>query len=258
MRLLQYGDEITRARIVSCASTHCLLLANGIGDRIAIKSGFSSGYGGAGQTAFSCTLQFLDSHGIEIDECDVEEAVIERLDMSALTMADIEDIETAKPILPERWHDYIMDKHYESADDRTLWRGFRPVVPFGIIDGRIIDLALSFWNDPDGNLMTGYRRLEDIVRKRTGLDESGYKLFSRAFTADPPSLQWEDIDGGEKKGRFQLFTGAYMSHRNPRAHRELEPDRGAQLTEFLLLNHLYRLEKEAVECQACDVALSAG
>ena len=258
MRLLQFGDDITQARIVSCSSTHCLLLANSIGDRIAIKSGFSSGYGGTGPTLFSRTLQLVDSHGIEIDECEVEAAVIERLDCSALTTADLENIETAEPILPTRWYDYVMEKHYESASDGTLWRGFRPVVPFGIIDRRIIDLALDFWKDPDANLLSGNRRLEDIVRKRTSLDEHGPKLFSKAFNADSPSLQWGNIDEGEKAGRVQLFTGAYMSHRNPRAHRELKADSGEQLTEFLLLNHLYWLEKKSKRCQACDVALSGG
>ncbi len=39
-----------------------------------------------------------------------------------------------------------------------------------------------------------------------------------------------------------LFTGAYMAFRNPRAHRELAHDLGAALGEFLLLNQLYLLE----------------
>jgi len=34
-----------------------------------------------------------------------------------------------------------------------------------------------------------------------------------------------------------------MAYRNPRAHREVEGYRTDQLAEFLLLNHLYRLER---------------
>lgn len=39
MRLLQFGDEITHARILSNSGTHGLLLTVNVGDRIAIKSG---------------------------------------------------------------------------------------------------------------------------------------------------------------------------------------------------------------------------
>ncbi len=62
MRLLQYGDQITRVRILSCSKEHCLLLTVNVGDLIAIKSGFTSGYIGEGPTAFSCVLQLLDAH----------------------------------------------------------------------------------------------------------------------------------------------------------------------------------------------------
>jgi len=54
-----------------------------------------------------------------------------------------------------------------------LWREFPPVIPFAIIDGRIIDLPMSFWGNPNDRLLSGYRRLEDIVRERTDINEYG-------------------------------------------------------------------------------------
>lgn len=249
MRLLQFGDDLTRARIISFSSSHCLLLSNSIGDFIAIKSGFASGYGGGGPTAFSYALQLLDAHGVEIDECEVDEAIIERLDRSALTTSDLHNINTAKPIRPSRWHDYVLEIHYERASDGTLWQDFRPVVPFAIIDSRIIDLALSFWENPDDKLLKGYRRLEDKVRERTGSVEHGTKLFSKVFGGPNPCLHWKNVDEGEKAGRRNLFTAAYMAHRNPRAHRESMADPSEQLSEFLLLNHLYWLEKKSCSAQ---------
>ena len=48
MRLLQYGDRISRARILSCSDNNCLLLTVNVGDVIAVKSGFGSGYRGVG------------------------------------------------------------------------------------------------------------------------------------------------------------------------------------------------------------------
>jgi Protein of unknown function (Hypoth_ymh) len=245
MRLLQFGDNIVRARIFSYSNEHCLLLTNAIGDRIAIKSGFSSGYLGEGPRRFSYALQFLEAHGAKIGECVVDEAVLARLDNSALTISDLEGIDAAKPVRPQRWYNYVLERHREDLCDGRLWDEFPRVMPFAIIDSRIIDLSLSFWENPDDKLLKGYRRLEDLVRERTGLDEHGTKLFSKAFAGPTARLYWKELDDGEKAGRLSLFTGAYMAHRNPRAHRELQNDSDQQLTEFLLLNHLYRLEKEA-------------
>jgi hypothetical protein len=47
-RLLQFGDLILRVRILSNSNYHGLLITEEAGDRVAIKFGFSSGYGGTG------------------------------------------------------------------------------------------------------------------------------------------------------------------------------------------------------------------
>ena len=87
--------------------------------------------------------------------------------------------------------------------------------------------------------------MEDIVRKRSGLTESSTELFEKAFRSGrpKPQLYWNVVDTGEKDGRINLFKGAYMAHRNPRAHSELRSDES--VTEFLPLNHLYLLERES-------------
>src|SRR5579863_997592 len=245
LRLLQCGTSLVHARIVSFENSHCLILTNAIGDMIAVKSGFSSGYGGTGPVCLSVVLQLLDSHGVEIDECTTDELLIERLDQSALTAADLEKITTAKAIRPSCWPEYILDRHKEQARDGTLWREFQPLVPFSVVDSRIIDLAREFWDDPDNILLRGYRRLEDLVRARTGLSESGAKLFTSAFMGkDHPILTWDVMDESERIGRANLFTGTYMAYRNPRAHHETP--NSELLAEFLLLNQLYRLERSEV------------
>lgn len=204
--------------------------------------------GGEGPRRFSYVLQVLDSHGAEIEEYRVAHAFLDRLDSSALTRIDLRMLESAKPCRPSRWHDYVLDRHFENARRGTLWQEeFPPVIPFALIDSRIIDLALSFWSNPDSNLLIGYRRLEDIVRKRAGLEQQhGSKLFSQAFSPSGGALTWKNVDDGERAGRMQLFTGTYSAHRNPRAHVELGGHSGELLTEFLLLNHLYRLERDSI------------
>ncbi len=192
-------------------------------------------------------LQLLDAHSASIDEYEVSPELIERLDASALTRTDIDKLASAAPVRPTRWHGYVFKEHWEDDRSGKLWGEFPPVVPFAIIDRRIADLALSFWDGPDDKLLTGYRRLEDIVRRRTGVDEHGAKLFSQAFAGRTARLGWKDSDVGEQAGRSSLFTGAYLAYRNPRAHRELGDQAREQLAEFLLLNHLYVLESAATE-----------
>lgn len=245
IRLVQHNYHIKNAMILTYENCHALLLKSEFDDFIAIKSGFSSGYGGEGPHAFSYVLQLLDAHGVEIDEYSADEAVIDRLDKSSLLRTDIEDLEKMRPIRPSRWYDYIFESDANRRRDGTLWAEFDPVIPFGIIDSRIIDLAISFWANPDNNILTAYRRLEDIIRKRTSIDEHGVKLFSKAFHGDSAPLTWQDIDNGEAAGRAQLFTGTYMAYRNPRAHREQGHSKSGQLEEFLNLNNLYLLERSA-------------
>ncbi len=168
IRRIQYGEKGYQARVLSSAGTHCLLLANGIGDQAAVKSGFASGYGGEGPAALSYVLQLLEAHGVELDEVEVAADLIERLDDSALTVGDVDLITAARPVRPRRWHDYIIDDDQRSTSRGRVWREFRPVIPYAIIDDRLTDLVLAFWDDPDAKLVTGYRRLEDLVRERTG------------------------------------------------------------------------------------------
>jgi len=174
-------------------------------------------------------------------------ATSERLDSSSLTVSDIDKLDAARPVRPTRWHEYVFKDDWENKDKGAVWKEFHPVIPFAIIDSRIISLAISFWEGPDDRLVTGYRRLEDIVRKRTGLDEHGVKLFSQAFESSTAKLEWKGLDSGEQTGRGFLFKAAYMAYRNPRAHREFEAHANDQLAEFLLLNHLFLLEKESVK-----------
>jgi hypothetical protein len=258
MRLIQYGDRITLARILSSPADkygsrhHGLLLTIDDGEVIAVKAGFSSGYLGEGPRGLSFIIQLLKFHNIEIKEYDVSQDIIDRIELPSLTSGDLDKIDAVKPVWPIRLWDYISDRDENKADNGTLWQEFPPVIPLAIIDNRITDLTLNFFQNADSNLVTGYRRLEDTVRKRTGIKEHGVKLFSEAFLGDKAKLGWKDTVKAERDGRAQLFVGTYMAYRNPRAHKELEHNSSGQLMEFLLLNHLFVLEKSAVEIDGGD------
>ncbi len=142
LRLLQFGDRVTRVRILSSSNHHCLLLTVNVGDLIAVKSGFGSGYVGEGSRTFPYVLQVLKAHGAEIEELRVAPDVIERVDNSSLTAGDLRAFDRAKPVRPIRWHDYVFEEHWQLKKNGTLWGEFPPVIPFAVIDSRIADLAL--------------------------------------------------------------------------------------------------------------------
>ncbi len=119
------------------------------------------------------------------------------------------------------------------------------MLPFSIIDTRISDLAISFWEAPGDRILDGYKRLEDLIRDRCDIQEHGSKLFSKAFMGEQAILCWPNINGGEQVGRAHLFMGAYGAYRNRRAHTEFKESPENQLSEFLVLNQLFRLEREA-------------
>ncbi len=246
LRLLQFGDKIKKVRILSCNGEHGLLITISPDDLIAVKAGFGSGYKGEGSRRFSYIFSLLNAFNLDTktEEYEVKKDIMRRLEDSALTVEDLVEIQNTRPIRPVRFYnDYLWEEHYKSEGEP--WKEFPAVIPFAIVDSRIRDLATSFWEDPDQKLMTGYRRLEDILRHQTGLKESGSKLFNKAFLGDNPILTWENIDNGERTGRANLFVGAYLAYRNPRAHHEKKHDTYEQLSEFLLLNHLYQLAREA-------------
>ena len=245
LQLLFYGRRIVSAMILTSDHSHCLLLTVGEGDLIAVKSGFASGYAGEGPRTLSFVLEVLLAHAVEIEELGVTSDMLARLDSSALMAADVEQLKSARPIRPSRWYDYIFD-HSDTRPNGTLFEETDPRIPLGLIDPRIVDLAIHFEDEPDNRLLIGYRRLEDLVRTRAGLErEFGAKLFQAAFGGENSILHWEGIDGAEQQGRVLLFTGTYMAHRNPRAHQETQHGLRQQAREFMLLNHLYTLERAA-------------
>jgi uncharacterized protein (TIGR02391 family) len=250
VRLVLADAVPASCRILTVDRDHALLLTTDIGDLIAVKSGFASGYGGTGPSSFSLVLQMLLTHGCEIDEVEVEEAVMSRLDQSALTQADVDLIVGTNSKRPSRWGEYILDRHGTGYRDGCFWREIAPVVPYPLIDARIFDLALAFKQNPNDAISTGYRRLEELLRQRTGSSEHGHRLVTRAFVGEKSALHWGLADQGEHEGRASLFKGAFLAYRNPRAHRVLDRNLYQEIEEFLLLNTLFGLEKSAVNREA--------
>lgn len=245
--LLNGGQQIKNAFLITCEADHAFLLVDEFDDVIAIKDGFSSGYSGEGPRGLATALVLLHRHNIEIEEYKVTSSFMERLAQSCLLHDDLDFILKGRPVRPRRWHDYVYDQGQDlNPAGKRFSRHYPLTIPFGLVDERIIDLAVNFYGNEDATIISAFRRLEEIIRKRTGLTGEGSKLFSKAFFADDAPLRWDVPDENEGKGRASLFSAIYMAFRNARAHREIEPRSDSELREFLLANELYRLEAEAM------------
>jgi len=242
--LLHSGEVISQAWLLTCGANHGFLLVNEFENLIAVKAGFGSGYSGEGPRGLAIALALLYRHNAQIEEYEVSSDFMHRLQSSCLLRSDIEFVRNGSSVRPQRWSDYVVDQDLTlRPPNKRLFHYYPSAVPFRLIDERIIDLAVNFRTNEDSSLVSAYRRLEDVVRQRTGLtDESGTKLFAKTFSGDSAILTWDLPDEGEIKGRAALFNSVYMAYRNARAHREQVHENDESLREFLLVNELFRLE----------------
>ncbi len=245
LEMIHFGREINTVKILTCGSDHschhALLLNVDIDVDVAIKSGFTSGYPGEGPRSFSYILSVLSKYTDEIDEYVVPRKFIQRIDNSALTLKDLDWLFKQTPLRPQRWYDYIYERH---TIPNQFTHYFPTEIPIALIDDRLLDIALSLKQNPDNALMNGYRLLEQVIKEKSGLTkETGAKLFSKAFTGENSSLCWENLDGSESTGRANMFSSIFMAFRNRRAHQQLDSNACDELREFMLLNQLFILER---------------
>ncbi|GGI19158.1 hypothetical protein GCM10008066_17680 [Oxalicibacterium faecigallinarum] len=239
---------IEKASLVTSDTEHAFVLKDQFEDTYVIKAGFASGYSGEGSRGLAVALALLYRHKVEIEEYKISADFMHRIEFSCLLSSDLEWLENTQPVRPQKWYDYMYDVNIHlTPPNHQLVRHYPLAVPYRLIDERIIDLAVSFHEDEDRAIMAAYRRLEDVIRIRTEISESGAKLFSRAFLGDAPVLTWDVPDDGEIKGRAGLFTSVFMAFRNARMHREPTNNGDEQLNEFMLINELFRLEACAIQ-----------
>lgn len=246
IRRISYGDEIRKAILVSCENRHAFILTlNNNEEILAIKSGFTSGYNGEGPKGLSYTIRLLWNHVDWLDEYSVDNDFIERINNSSLTNYDLWWLDSALTTEPGSIDNYILES--DDFSKGALYSRFPTQIPLSITDYRILEFANEFYDNPDNALLHAYRRLEDIVRRKSGLgNEHSSKLFVKAFQDPESPLTWQHLNQSESQGRINLFTGAYMAFRNRRAHKEPEYNPKQNFNEFMLLNLLFTFESEAV------------
>ena len=87
--------------------------------------------------------------------------------------------------------------------------------------------------------------LNDLVRMRSGEELDGKTLMQKVFSTKNPILRFNQLadesDRSEQKGFMDLFCGAVMGLRNPRAHRLMQDDPERALEFIAFVNLLAKL-----------------
>lgn len=248
IQLIHAGEDIKDVKILTFeenySHAHALLLTLRYDIQVIIKGGFASGYNGEAPKGYAFVLNLLRNYTDNINEYIISKSIFERISNSSLTVKDLEYISSIQLVRPNRWYDsaYL----YKNRECSTFSE-FPLTILMALLDARLIELALDFNINPDNAIMSAYRKLESIVRERTGLNnESSVKLFAKAFQVDDSALYWENLDSGESTGRASLFKSVFMAYRNNRAHQEPRHNLSDDIREFMLINQLFVLESEAV------------
>ncbi len=211
--------------------------------RTVIRDGFASGYGGEGPRGLSQAILLLANRGWELKEVEVTQKCFDSFVDATITESQIEKVLAGRHRPLSKVYDYVTERDVDRADERNVWEDLPALIPLPLINRRLLDLAIRFWQDPDAALNTAYRRLEDQIRKRSGCRDHGTKLFSRAFGNENSPLVWHHSDQ-DSIVFAQLFIGAYSGFRNLRAHREIQSTEQEYVLEFLQVNTLYVLEEQ--------------
>ena len=207
INLIHAGCKIEKVKILTLegkhSRSHALLLVTDFERQVLIKDGFSSGYSGEGPRGYAFVINLLSRYTENIDEYIIPEKLYERLIRSSLTTQDMKLIDDLNRVRPARWFEFA---HYVNEDKMEIYKEFPLTIPMALIDNRLIDIALDFDRNPDSAILNAYRKIESVVRERTGLtQESSTKLFSKAFLGEESVLYWENIDSGESKGRASFL-----------------------------------------------------
>jgi hypothetical protein len=244
-RYLLFGDKIDKVFIFSCNQEHSLVLQIQK-TWVIVKSGFTTGYLGEGPKGFAYILALLRHHCNDIHEFDMHRKIMQKIKSNSLREEDINTILEGRQRSTAHLIDYILDVNDQLDSDFSLWKKFPVQIPYGLVDPRLIELTFNFFDDPDARLNDAYRKLENILREKTG-EKFGFGsvLIKKFFSSQKSALHWESISEKEDEARRNLFTDVYNAYRNRRAHRKEDMPRDEYLEEFLAVNHLFRLEAEA-------------
>jgi hypothetical protein len=241
-RYINYGDQINEVDILTYNMDHALLMRFGDGHCAFIRSGFSSGYSGEAPKGLALVIQIFLSLNVRIREYNVNRSFFKRVNAALIRMKDLVYLNKLKACKPLSYDRFVSLNQMNAAFEHQVWSKLKEPIPYALFDTRIADLVQEYREKPNDALLTGYKRLENILQAKFITKSFGLNLIKEIM--DKKNSIWTPgISEGVQKGRSLLFQGCFSSFRNELAHNEfVHVEYG--LSEFLLLNLLFLYEKD--------------
>jgi uncharacterized protein (TIGR02391 family) len=100
----------------------------------------------------------------------------------------------------------------------------------------------------------GFKYLNNVVKRRTGVETDGAPLMTTAFSPSAPRLKLTELrtqsQKDQQQGYMRIYEGAMIGIRNPRAHEHRYLDDPRNALELLsLCNHLVRVAMNATRAR---------
>jgi uncharacterized protein (TIGR02391 family) len=133
-----------------------------------------------------------------------------------------------------------------------------PLALFDLIirDAELIDEVRQLFADGHYSqaVEEGFKYLNNVVKRRTGLTADGASLMTGAFSPGSPVLKLSALKSlsqkDQQQGYMRIYEGVMIGIRNPRAHDHKHKDDSHSALELLAFcNHLVRVAKAATRAR---------
>ena len=157
-------------------------------------------------------------------------------------------------------HYFDLLRRYNVPTDLDFWPLIHPVVRNvawrRFYSGQYADSVLASCTELEDTVRT-------LVKERTGEELSGSPLMQKAFSPRNPVIVLDNLANqsgkDRQRGYMELFSGAMLGIRNPKAHRNLTITReNAIHLLFLTSSLLYALEDAIAHEEASDETIASG
>ncbi len=130
---------------------------------------------------------------------------------------------------------YVRSLYRQDASSDPLWVGIHPVIrdvaKSRFDSGHRADAVEAAFKEINS-------RVKEYVRQKTGEELDGASLMTHAFSPSKPIIILDDLDTEDgrniQQGYMQMFAGAMIGIRNPKAHAntEIDKDEAVSLIHF--------------------------
>lgn len=265
--LLGRGKRVEKIKLLSSPkdkygnASHGFMITFEVLGWFIVLPGYASGYSGSGPNHLSQVLSILRRYGFIFPEINLDSHQFRRLVSGSLTDEDIGYIYDH----PKRYcgdvNEYIYPEHLNDAEKWSLLEKYDSRLPLPILHPELQKYAIAVFDNPEATLREIYTKLEQRIKKLADIESFETKYIEIAIGPKKGKLKLSLTDDyGQQDGFKFLIKGLTQLHRNQLMHNPESLFHHKQhniISEFLLLNHVYRLSDYLIKNETADLEESS-